>query len=303
MAVPPAQAPVPRRARVALAVAMLAVSSGAIFARLADCPALAKGAWRAGVAAAVVLPVALWLRGAEWRSLTRTQWLLACLAGAMLALHFATWIASLDHTSVAASVLLVNTYPAWVAVLAPWLTGDRLGRRGWAGLALSLAGMALAASAGPVADAEWAFPWHGNLLALAGGLFGALYLMLGRRVRRSVGVLTYVALTYTAAAVVLWLLVAVTGTRAWGFGAGTWAALLGMAFISQHLGHSGYNYALRFLSPSLLAVTLLSEPVLCSLGAWAVFGEVPPLRLLPAAALLLPGIWLVSRDQAAPEQL
>jgi drug/metabolite transporter (DMT)-like permease len=89
-----------------------------------------------------------------------------------------------------------------------------------------------------------------------------------------------------------------TGTPAGGFAVGTWGALLGMALVSQHLGHSCYNYSLRYVTPGLLTVTLLSEPVLSSLAAWLCFGEVPHLGLALAALLLIPGIWLVARDRA-----
>lgn len=288
----PTQPPV--RAWVILTLALVAMSSGAIFVRCAQATPLAKAAWRVGLAAAIALPVALWLNPSEFRRLKRAQWLEAALSGTFLALHFITWMASLDRTAVASSVLLVNTTPIWIALFAPAITGDRLRGRGWLGVALAFVGTAVAGLG------EIRFSWNaftGDLLALAGGACAAFYLMLGRRLRRQTGVLTYVATTYSFAALVLWLLVAVTATRVWGFAPGTWAAFFGMALVSQHLGHSGYNYALRFITPGALSVMMLSEPVFSGLAAWFCFGEVPPARLAITAALLLPGIWLVTGAQ------
>lgn len=288
----------PVRAWVILSIAMMAISSGAIFVRFASAPALAKAAWRVGLAAALVLPVALSVSPAEFRRLSRAQWVQAALSGLFLALHFVTWISSLDRTTVASSTLLVNVQPIWVALLAPWITGDRLHPRGWLGVGLALGGAALT-GLGEYGLSVRAF--SGDLLALAGGVCAAFYLMLGRRLRRQTGLLTYVATTYTIAALVLWLMVAVTATPWRGFTTATWGAFFGMALISQHLGHSGYNYALRYLSPGVLSVMMLSEPVLSSLAAWLCFGEVPPPILALAAALILPGIWLVISATAKKE--
>lgn len=289
----PAPSRPPLSAWVAMGVAMLAISSGSIFVRYAEAPALAKAAWRMGLAAAAVLPFALLHRRPELRGLTRAQWLQAALSGAFLAFHFSTWIASLDSASVAASTLLVNTAPVWVALLTPWITGDRLRLRGWFGVGLGFVGAALAVGRIDLSSRACA----GNLLALTGGLLLAFYLMMGRRLRRQLSLLTYVSVTYSIAAAILWAMVAATATRAWGFSAVTWAALAGMGVFGQHLGHSAYNYALRYLSPGVLSVLLLSEPILASLAAWFCFGEVPTARLALSAALLIPGIWLVARDR------
>lgn len=284
----------PAHAWVVMGVALLAMSSGAIFARLAqEAPALTRAAWRVGLAAAFVLPVALWYNAAELRRLTRAQWLLASLSGAFLALHFTVWISSLDDTSVASSTLLVNTAPLWVALLAPWITGDRLHARGWLGMALSLGGVAVA-GAGEYSISARAC--RGDLLALLGGFFVALYLMLGRRLRREVSLLPYLAATYTVSALLLWTMVVLSRSRAVGFHYATWGGFFGMALVAQHLGHSGRNYALRFLSPGVLSVLSLSEPIISGLAAWICFGEVPSAWLRLAAALLLPGIWLVVND-------
>ena len=118
----------------ALVTGVLAVSTGAIFVRLSEAPPLVTAAWRVGLATLLLAPFAWWQARAELRSLTRQEFALAALAGVLLALHFATWIASLSFTSVANSVVLVNTNPVWVALLTPWLTQDRVSGRAWLGV-------------------------------------------------------------------------------------------------------------------------------------------------------------------------
>jgi len=146
-----------------LGIALLAVSNGAIFARLADAPPLAIAAWRVGLALVVVLPLAVTARGSA--GMSRRS--LACAAGAgvMLALHFATWIASLEHTTIARSVLFVSTSPIWVAVLQFLGGGSVPSRRTLAALALAVAGAAIVSG-----GIRGGGAWHGDALALAGGL-------------------------------------------------------------------------------------------------------------------------------------
>ena len=110
----------------ALVSGVLAVSTGAIFARLADAPPLVIAAYRVGLASAVLIPLAWWKAGDEIKRLSRSDTILALLAGLFLALHFATWISSLFYTSVANSVVLVNTNPLWVGILTPIITGEKI---------------------------------------------------------------------------------------------------------------------------------------------------------------------------------
>ena len=275
-------------ARLVLALAVVCVSTGAIFARLADSPALATAAWRMTFAC-VVIPFALLRSWPELRTLCRRDYALGAIAGLCLGLHFATWISSLNLTTVASSVVLVNTSPLWVALLSPLVTNERTSRRAWVGIALSFAGAAIIAGSDfQVGGAALI----GDALALVGGCSVAIYLLLGRRLRRHLSLPGYCALTYGSAAAVLWVFVAVAGVAASGFSGKTWGAIAGMAVIAQLLGHTLYNWSLKHLATPAVAVALLGEPVLSSLLAWQLFGEVPPPASATGALLVLFGIYL-----------
>jgi drug/metabolite transporter (DMT)-like permease len=271
-----------------LGIALLAVSFGAIFARVAAAPALAIAAWRVGLAALVVVPLAA---AARQRAPGGAR-PLACAAGAglLLALHFATWIASLDHTTVARSVLFVSTSPIWVALIQ-FLAGRGAPSRGTlAALALAIAGAAVVTRGGRSGDAALL----GDGLALAGGFAMAGYFLLSREAQASLPFRSYLGLAYGVAAAALWAAVLLTDTPAFGFDARTWWALAGMAAVSQLLGHSGYNWSLRHLNPLFVAVVSVGEPVLASLLAWWLLGEPLEPETGAGGLLILGGIALAT---------
>lgn len=268
---------------------IFAVSTGAIFARLADAPALVTAAYRVGMAVLLMAPVWLYLSRRTWGRITRRQAAAGVAAGTFLALHFATWIASLDYTSVANSVVLVNTNPLWVGLLSPLVTGERVHRLTAVGIVLSVMG-GLLIGYGDVAVGRDAL--RGDALALAGGLCAAVYLMLGRNLRRHLPVSAYVLVCYGSAAVVLWLMVAAFRQPVSGFSGQTWGAFLGMALVAQIIGHTSYNWALGWVTPSLVAVSLLGEPICASIMAYFFFDEGITLLKLAGGGVILVAIVL-----------
>jgi len=239
----------------------------------------------------LLLPYALWKARGELRQLARREVGLGALAGFFLALHFATWISSLHFTSVANSTVLVNTTPVWVALLTPWLTRDRVTGRAWLGLAASVAG-GIGIGLGGFAGGTRAL--IGDGLALVGSLALAMYLLSGRALRAKLSLPAYLTVCYSSATVLLWACVLAAGLPAIGFDAKTWGAWFGMALVSQHLGHSSYNWAMKYFSAGFIAVCLLGEPALSSLLAWWLFGEALTWGKAAGGALILAGIYLAA---------
>ena len=255
----------------ALIAGVLAVSTGAIFVRLAtDVPALVIAAYRVGLASAVIVPIA-WIKArAELLSLSRRDLALAGLSGFFLALHFGTWITSLGYTSVANSVVLVNTTPLWVGLFTPLVTGERVKPTVALGILISVAGAVIIGIDDFATGGEALL---GDLLALAGSVCAAVYLLLGRNLRRRLSLLAYICVCYASAAVILWLFVLVLRLPATGFSDASYACLWAMALITQLIGHSSYNWALKWFSTSLIAVSLLGEPVGSTVMAYFLFDE------------------------------
>jgi len=279
---------------VVAACAVLAVSHGAIFARMAAAPALAIAAWRLTFAAAAVSLALPWY-GQGLRSALRPH-ALAAIAGASacLALHFATWIGSLEYTSVSNSVILVNTAPIWVALFGR-LTGTmQLSASVLAAIGLAVAGAAIISLAG---GAHAGASVRGDLLALAGGAAMGAYLMFARAARLQIPLVPYIFCCYAAGAALLWLIALATGTQMRGFDGHTWLALVGIAVVPQLLGHSSYNWALRFLHPSTVSITLLGEGIVGSALALLYFGEAIPDATWVGGPLVLAAIWLAARAE------
>lgn len=292
-----------------IVIGILATSTGAIFIRLAQAegaPSLIVAAYRLGLASLLLAPVALWRGHAELRSLTRRQWGLALLSGAALAVHFGAWISSLAYTSVANSVVLVSTNPLFVALLAAWLLHERLTRPVLAGLAVTLTGVVVVG----LADAcqpfgcppllEWVQgrAFVGDLLAVVGAMGGAVYFTAGRSLRASMSLTTYVTVTYSAAAVCLAAATIVARLPATGYSPQAYAWFVLLALVPQILGHSAFNWALKYLPATYVSLTVLGEPAASIVLAALLLGERPTISKLAGGALILAGIVLASRRPA-----
>ncbi len=279
----------------ALLSGVMAVSTGALFVRLAEAPALVVAAYRVGLATFLLVPLAWWKVRHELRCLTPRDYAPALLAGIFLALHFATWISSLDYTSVANSVVLVNTNPLWVGLLTPWFGYDRVPRLMRISILLSVLGGSILGIGDLVTDKQALW---GDGLALLGSFCAALYLLLGRAVRRKLSLLAYVMVCYGSATLLLWGLVLATRLPIFGFSTQTYAVFLAMAVIPQIIGHSSYNWALKWFSASFVAVSLLGEPVGSTLLVYLFLGEGLTWGRVLGGTLILAAIYLAARSES-----
>lgn len=274
---------------------VLAVSWAAIFIRLADAPALSVATYRLGLSAVPVGAFALARRRTELARLGRGEWLLLGVSGAALALHFATWIASLSRTTVASSVALVTTQPVWVALLSALVLREPVRAQGALAVLVATAGGITIAGADIALSGEALI---GDLLALAGAVCAAVYFIVGRRVRPAMSLAGYIGVVYSVAAVLLLLAALATETPLGGFSARTWTMLVLLAVVPQLLGHSALNWTLRYLSAPFVSVTILGEPVISTLLAIPFLGEWPgPVRVL-GGAVTLAGVYLTVREES-----
>ncbi len=292
----------------AIFVAILAVSTASIFIRFAqrDAPSLAIAALRLTFASIILAPMAFTRYRTELSALTRRDLLLGVASGLFLGVHFATWITSLEYTTVASSVVLVSTGPLWVALLSPFFLQERLSPGALLGLALALVGGAVIALSGgctwdrglSCANIGQVLEGHslrGDLLALAGAWAVTGYLMIGRRLRAKINLVPYVFLVYSVAALgllgVIWFL----HVPVLGFPPITYLWLILLALLPQLIGHSTYNWALRFLPAAIVAIMTLGEPIGSATLAYFFLQEVPTVTVLIGGALILAGIYITVR--------
>jgi drug/metabolite transporter (DMT)-like permease len=299
---------------VAILFGILAVSTASIFIRFAqkEAASLVIAAWRLTIASIILVPVAATTHKRELSSLTRGDLLLALLSGLFLALHFATWITSLQYTTVASSVVLVSTVPLWVALLSPVTIKEPIRKAVLVGLILALIGgvvVGLSDACSMVtgrltcpspADFMHGRAFMGDLLALCGAIAGAGYLLIGRKLRAKMSLISYISLVYGMAAVVLVIIMLSAKENPFGYTPTIYLWLILLAVIPQLIGHSTFNWALGYLSAAYVSITLLGEPIGSTLLAYFILGETPTILKLMGGVLILVGIYIASRSEAAP---
>ena len=290
-----------RRLVAALALALVAVSTSAILVRLSDAPPIVAAFYRVVFTVAILAPATVARHRAEFRAIGRRDWAVAVGAGLALAVHFAAWFESLDWTSVAASVTLVQTQPIVVAVGAVLFLEERVTRGIAAGIGVALAG-AVVLSLGDLlsgAAAVGAWPAWGNALALAGAVTGGAYWLSGRSLRARLSLLAYVTVVYATCALALLCLVLLARASLLGYPPREWLLFLGMAVGPGVFGHTVLNWSLGHLESSVVSVTLVGEPVGSAVLALLVLGEVPGAWTVAGAPLVLAGIVVAVRGRAA----
>ena len=294
----------------ALIIATLAVSTSSIFIRFAQgdgAPSLVIAALRMTFAALMIAPFALARHLDEIKRLTRTEILLGVFSGIFLALHFATWITSLEYTSVASSVVFVATGPLWVAILSPLLLKEHISRTAVVGLALAMVGGAVIGlsdacvwNSGLVCPAmkdilKGSAMW-GNFLALMGAWAVTGYLIIGRKLRAGTSLVPYILLVYSMAAIVLIVIMLATGNSFFGYETKTYGWIFLLAAIPQLIGHTTYNWSLKYLTATLVSVTVLGEPVGSAILAYFILHETPSAMTIAGGILILAGIFLASKN-------
>jgi len=296
------------RVGVALFTAILAVSTSSVFIRFAqeDAPSLVIAALRLTFAALILAPIAVTRHREELSSLTRRDLSLGLVSGLFLAVHFGTWISSLEFTTVASSVVFVSTGPLWVALLSPVLLNERLRRAALLGLGLAFLGGAIVGLSDACVwshglqcpDLERVMQGRamwGNFLALVGAWAVSGYLIIGRKLRTKVSLIPYIFVVYGMAAIALVGGMFMAGETPFGHPIQAYFWIFLLAAFPQLIGHSTYNWALRFIPASLVAITTLVEPVGSAILAYFILRETPTSGVLFGGALILSGIYVASR--------
>lgn len=275
-----------------LGCALVVISFASIWIRWAEAPPISIAVYRLGLATLILTPIALSTRRPHLRALTRSDLSYALLGGICLALHFIFWISSLEFTSVASSVVLVTTNPIFVALGSRFLLRESVPLSLVIGIAISLTGGILIGYGDFLAGPNVLL---GDGLALLGAVMASAYLLVGRRLRAHTDLVTYIFVVYGAAAIVLFAIALVLRQPLMGFPQETYLWLVLLALGPQLVGHTSFNWALKHLPASTVAVIILGEPVGSTVLAYFLLHE--PITVLKAigGGLILLGIYLSSR--------
>ena len=281
------------RVFILLPIGIIAVSTASIFIKLCDAPVLIIATYRMVLASLMLTPFACYQK--TWRGWERNDLGWSFLSGLFLSLHFAFWIASLKYTSVASSVVLVTTHPVFVGIGAWLFLNERLGPSLIFGIALSVLGSGLI-SYGDMSPSKEVL--MGDGLALLGAIAASGYLLVGRKMRKDRNLISYIFPVYSTAGLILILFALIFKNPFFGYSSSTYFYLLLLALVPQVIGHTTFNWALKYLPASAVAITILGEPIGSTLLAYFILGEGLTIWKVIGGISIFAGILVALRKRA-----
>lgn len=273
-----------------LAAGGVAISFASILIKFCqEVPAIVIATYRTGLVSLFLLPM-FFIRG---KTYPRKLFILTLISGFGLAVHFAFWISSLKYTSVASSLFVLSIYPFLVALTGHLLLKEKLTPFFSTGALFALVGIGLIFSF----DLKSFSFTLGNLLSFVGALGLVIYYIPGRVVRKEVSILPFLTVVYSTATAFLLGSSLIMGHKFTGYSAESYLYLFLLALLSQGIGHSAFNWALKYVKAGLISITTLIEPVGASFLAYFILKEPLPLRKIIGAVLISLGIVLAWRKQ------
>lgn len=287
-----------------LILGVMSIAFAPVLVRIAqgeDIPSILIAASRLVLAALVLTPFALARHRHTLRNLRRADVALALLSGFFLAIHFASWITSLEYTSILLSTVIVTSSPIWVALLEFFFLRARLPRLVIVGLLIALAGGLLISFAGEGASnvvIEGQNDVLGAALSLVGAFAVSVYLIIGRKLGQNMPLIPYIWMVYGFAGLILSGVVIGTRTPITGYSLTGYLAIIGTTIFPQLLGHSSMNYAMKYLPATIVSMITQLEPVASSILAFIIFAELPfPLQIMGSGVVLI-GVLLANIGQS-----
>ena len=277
-----------------IVVGVLGISLSSIFVKYSSAPSAVTAAYRLLWTVLLMTPVTFG-KGEVRRELlqvSRKTLLLSCLSGLFLAFHFTLWFESLRHTSVASSTTIVCTEVIWVSLGYALFLKGKMSFQEMAAIAVTLGGSVLIALSD---SASGGAHLYGDILSLLAAIAVAIYVLIGRVVRKTASTTVYTYIVYSSCAAVLLVMCLVQGSPLWGYGVSGIVVGLLLAVFSTILGHSIFSWCLKYFSPSFVSASKLCEPVAAAVMAAFLFGEIPGILQIAGGIAIIGGVLYYSR--------
>ncbi|MFO7619239.1 MAG: DMT family transporter [Thermoplasmata archaeon] len=283
-----------RKPELAIIIAVLACSFASIFIRWSDAEPLAIAFYRLLFTTLMLLPFVLLRKGGEFQKLGKKNVALMLGIGLILSFHFSMWITSLELTTVASSVILVTAHPILVGTISHFVMKDRLSRLNFFGIFVAVAGVMILTAGDFTGGPLTGSATLGNILAFLAGICAGIYILGGRKMRRTISLVTYAFLVYLFCTIFLFIQCLAAGTKLFPLPANEYYLFLLMALIPGILGHTLYNWSLKHVTATVVSVSLLGEPIGSSILAVLILGEIPSNWVLIGGPIVLVGIVMAS---------
>ncbi|MBK5251779.1 MAG: DMT family transporter [Peptostreptococcaceae bacterium] len=271
-------------------------SFSSILTRISDAPSLAIATYRLGLTSLLLAPVFFAKHIPEMKRMDRKTFILCIISGIFLALHFASWISSIRYTSITSSTVLVNTQPVFVVLGSYLIYREKSSLRSVASILAAIVGSVIIS----LGDSSMGSNvLYGDFLAMVGAVTVAAYMLIGRYARKNLSVTGYTFIVYTTCTIVLFIMSLATSTPLTGYSMREMAIFLALAVVCTLLGHSIFNWGLGHVHPTFVSTAILGEPVLATIFAIILLGEVPTLPRLVGGLVVIGGIYSFILAEAA----
>jgi drug/metabolite transporter (DMT)-like permease len=269
-------------------IGILGISFSSILIRWSDAPVLAVLTYRTAFACLILLPLVLRSPDRMMKNAVGVPTLIMLLAGFLFGVHLLAFMLAVDLTSITAATVLVNCHPLVVAVVGMIWLKERSKFIEF-GIVLGMVGI-LIISLGDVGGHQLS----GDLLALTGGVLTAMYLLLGRFMRKSVNVITYALFLHLAAFITILVWTLASNVPLWPYPVEEIVIALALAIIPSILGHTVLTWLLGFMHAAFVSLVMLGEPVVASILAFILLSEIPSAWAMVGGAMVLLGILMTA---------
>ena len=283
----------------ALLIGITSLSLSAMFVRWADAPGTITGFYRLLISTVLLTPFFIHQQ-TKSETIERKFLVFPILGGLFTAFDFAFWNSSVKFTTAANATLLGNTAPLWVALFAYFFLREKLQRAFWVGLLLALTGAALVMGTDFLLHPTLGI---GDLMASAAAIFYASYQLVTQRGRKHIDPFRYTWLVGVSATVFIFIINLVLQNPFTGYSTQTWLIFFATAIVSQMIGYLAVTYALGYLPASIVAPTLIGQPILTAVLAIPLLGEIPAPVQWIGGGIALAGIYILnqSHNQSSKE--
>lgn len=276
-------------------VGVFFTSLSSIIIRLSQAPSLVISFYRMLFTILLLLIPVMMKERESLKSIKKKDFILCALSGIFLALHFATWIASISMTTISNSTILVSCSPIFVSLANFFILKEKFTSKIFIGISMSLIGtiiIAIGSTGGSTSSMM-----VGNILAFMGAIFVAGYLVIGGIVRKNVSAGAYVFIVYSVSVIVLFFMCLISDTPIYPYSPKEFILFLALAIFCSILGHTVYNYLMKFISATLISISTLCEPIFASILALIIFKEIPSIYTLIGGTIIMSGVFYYIMSQ------
>lgn len=275
-------------AKLIVLIGVIFVSFSSIIAKSSHAPSLIISVYRMGFTVLLLLPSTISKNLSEIKKVDIKTFGICVVSGIFLALHFATWIASLKYTSVASSTVLVNTHPVFIVLGSFLILKERISKNTLVSITIALTGSIIISTGDSTLGSNILY---GDMLAILGAFFVAGYMLIGSIARQKLSVTTYTFIVYASSTITLIILSIFTNTPLYPYSFQEMLRFLMLAIFCTILGHSIFNWALEYVKPTYISTAVLGEPVFASLWAIVFFKEIPKVWQFVGSLVIIYGIY------------